>query len=75
MQKIYAKAPKKSDITSEMVIKEFKKRYPKEKDIEDVFGPDSDYDEVRKVLFIAQYNKLSIISNSVFLIAYNGLLQ
>jgi hypothetical protein len=31
------------------VIREFKKKYPKEKNLEDIFGVDSDYDEGRKV--------------------------
>jgi hypothetical protein len=46
---IYAKATKASDITADMVVKEFKRRYPKETHLDDVFGPDSDYDEGRKV--------------------------
>jgi hypothetical protein len=46
---VYAKATKASDITSELIIKEFKRKYPKETALDDVFGPDSDYDEGRKV--------------------------
>jgi hypothetical protein len=32
------------------VIREFKKKYPKEKNLDDIFGLDSDYDEGRKVI-------------------------
>ena len=48
-KQVYARAPKNNDITADFVVKEFKKRYPKEKNYEDVFGVDSDYDEGRKV--------------------------
>ena len=46
-----------------MVIKEFKKRYPKEKDVEDIFGPDSDYDEGRKVKIKLKYFFLNLKKN------------
>jgi hypothetical protein len=36
-------------LTADLIIKEFKKAYPKEKNIEDIFGVDSDYDEGRRV--------------------------
>ncbi len=47
---MYAKAPANADITADFVIKEFKRAYPKEKNLDDVFGVDSDYDEGRKVI-------------------------
>lgn len=57
--KIYAHTTKNSDVTPESVIKEFKRRYPKEKNLDDVFGPDSDYDEGRK-LTMEYYNKIGL---------------
>ena len=53
---VYAASPKNSDVTSEIVIKEFKRSYPKEKNIDDVFGVDSDYDEGRRVIIIKIHN-------------------
>lgn len=58
---VYAKAGKSSDITAEAVVKEFKRRYPKETRLEDVFGPDSDYDEGRK-LTMEYYHKIGLKS-------------
>lgn len=58
---IYAKTPKGADVTAETVIKEFKKKYPKEKNLDDVFGPDSYYDEGRK-LTMEYFNKIGIKS-------------
>ena len=49
--KVYAKSAKNSDLTADLIVKEFKKRYPKEKNLDDVFGVDSDYDEGRKVRY------------------------
>jgi len=49
---LYAKAPANADITADFVIKEFKRAYPKEKNLDDVFGVDSDYDEGRKVIIL-----------------------
>lgn len=46
---VYAAAPKNVDVTSDFIVKEFKKSYPKEKNIDDIFGVDSDYDEGRRV--------------------------
>ena len=39
-----------SQVSAKLVIDEFKRKYPREKNLEDVFGVDSDYDEGRKVL-------------------------
>jgi hypothetical protein len=47
--KVYAVVPKNTDVTSDLVVKEFKRKFPKEKSIEDIFGIDSDYDEGRRV--------------------------
>ena len=46
---ILAQTPKDSDVLVDTVIKEFRKKYPKEKNLDDIFGVDSDYDEGRKV--------------------------
>jgi hypothetical protein len=68
---LYAKAPANADITADFVIKEFKRAYPKEKNLDDVFGVDSDYDEGRKVIILKH------ISFAIFFsqIAFNGILQ
>ncbi|CAF0964391.1 unnamed protein product [Brachionus calyciflorus] len=58
---VYAKSPKGQDLTSDLVIKEFKRRFPKEKNLEDIFGPDSDYDEGRK-LTMEYFNKIGLKS-------------
>lgn len=47
---VYAASPKNSDLTAELVVREFKRSFPREKNIDDVFGVDSDYDEGRRVL-------------------------
>jgi hypothetical protein len=47
--KVYAKSTKDQDITAEEVVNAFKKKFPKEKSLDDVFGSDSYYDEGRKV--------------------------
>ena len=49
---VFAKSPrsKSEPITSDEVVAEFKRRYSKEKNLDDVFGADSFYDEGRKVI-------------------------
>lgn len=42
-----------------MIVKEFKKRYPNEKNLEDIFGTDSDYDEGR-LLTMDYYKKIGL---------------
>ena len=58
---VYAKTPKGSDVSADLVIKEFKKKYPKENNLDDVFGPESLYDEGRK-LTMDYFNKIGIKS-------------
>lgn len=73
---IYARSPKSNeDITADLVVKEFKKKYPKENRLDDVFGPDSDYDEGRKVCICAYSKMIHSIPCSLFVEAHNGILQ
>lgn len=44
---VYANAPKDKELSADWVFKVFKKKYPNEKNLDDVFGIDSDYDEGR----------------------------
>jgi hypothetical protein len=46
---VFAKSSKSQDITADEVVNAFKKKYPKEKNLDDVFGAESYYDEGRKV--------------------------
>ena len=58
---VYAKTPKASDVTSEIVVREFKKKFPKfqqhTSELDDVFGVDSDFDEGR-LLTMDYYKKI-----------------
>lgn len=57
---IYAKVTDKSaNVKPEDVMNHFKKRFPKEKNLDDVFGPESYYDEGRK-LTMDYYNKVGL---------------
>ena len=56
---VFAKSKKGIDITADEVISVFKKRYSKEKNLEDVFGVESYYDEGRK-LSMDYYNKVGL---------------
>ena len=58
LKKVYAKSGKNTDLTADLIVKEFKKRYPKEKNMDDVFGFDSDYDEGRKVTIFVNLTKI-----------------
>jgi UDP-glucose:glycoprotein glucosyltransferase len=64
---VYAKSSKNSDVSADFVLKEFKKLYPKEKNLDDVFGVDSDYDEGRK-LSMDYYHKIGLKSMPIVFI-------
>lgn len=56
---VYSKLGKAKEVTSDFIIEQFKRTYPKEKDLDDIFGDDSDYDEGRK-LSMEYYNKIGL---------------
>ena len=62
---------KSGHVTSDVVVKEFKKKFPKEKNLDDVFGVDSDYDEGR-MLTMDYYRKIGL--KSLPMVILNGFL-
>lgn len=56
---VFASTPKTNDVTVDTVIKEFKKKYPKETNLDDIFGTDSYYDEGR-MLSMEYYKKVGL---------------
>lgn len=56
---VYARAPKKGPLDADFVVAEFKRLYPREKMLDDIFGVDSDYDEGRK-LSMHYFNKIGL---------------
>jgi UDP-glucose:glycoprotein glucosyltransferase len=60
LTEVYAKNKNTNeDIQPELVINEFKKKYPKEKNLDDVFGAESYYDDGRK-LSMEYYYKVGL---------------
>jgi hypothetical protein len=49
---LYAKSQNNADLTADFIVEKFKRAYSKEKNYDDVFGVDSDYDEGRKVCYV-----------------------
>jgi UDP-glucose:glycoprotein glucosyltransferase len=69
---VYSKSPKNTQVTSDLVVKEFKKKFPKEaNNLEDIFGVDSDYDEGR-LLTMDYYRKIGL--KSLPIVILNGYL-
>jgi UDP-glucose:glycoprotein glucosyltransferase len=56
---VYSKSPKNMDVTADLVVKSFKRKFPKETNLDDVFGVDSDYDEGR-LLTMDYYRKIGL---------------
>jgi UDP-glucose:glycoprotein glucosyltransferase len=56
---VYAKAGDNQDVSADIIVKAFKKKFPKEKDLDDIFGIESDYDEGR-LLSMEYYNKIGL---------------
>ena len=56
---VYASAPKDSELSAELVVRQFRKAFPNEGRLEDVFGVDSDYDEGR-LLSVDYFRKIGL---------------